>query len=639
MPPRRRKNPSRPVLVPASEEIVEAQPEQEYVPVDAEPEPDVQYTETEPAMQVEEESRLRLSLSLDGLLYLLIVLLGVLVRFFSLSGQPLDPGEATHAFAAWQILRGEPSNLANSPLLTYSTVLALLTMGASDASARFVPALFGSLLPVLPYFLRSRLGRAGTLLAAAMLALSPTLVWESRHLGNEIIAQFWALALLAAGYTYAMNKARLAIYAIPLTLAGLLLSGAAGYRWLPVLAVLPFALRVAGVKSFSLGVDETNRRDWVRAGLTGLLFLFVVTTGAFTNLRGVQEGLAGALGAYAADWGSIINPSQPSQTWIRLVFYDTPVLLLLPFALRWWWSNRSENAVVTICAFAGLVLLVAGALLRTPQPALVPLILVEAAWLGAFIAQRTQEDVRRWPAALVGLGLLMVIVFGFRWLTIFSVPEPVPVIFNGAQRTDLWPLTLIPILLFAGFSMLAWSWLNRPTALTAIAGACLLALMLVWLHNLDELNRPDIYRPFELISPLQTSPDVRTLETEMDTVTNLLDGRYGPGQSPIPIIYDVGKAQELQPVLAWYLRYYPQARQAQPGERSGANIIILPPDQPSPFQSASEQETAPTASRQYIIATRWQGLDANWYDIWRWFIYRERATDLARLTMVMHVRR
>lgn len=638
MPPRRRKHQSHPLPVPAVEEIVEIQPEQEYVPVEAEPAPEVEI-EPEPAMPVEDESKIHLSLSLDGLLYMLIILIGVLVRFFSLSGLPLEPGEATHAVAAWQIIHGEPSDLANSPFLTYSTALALLTMGASDASARFVPALFGSLLPLLPYFLRPKLGRAGTLLAAAMLALSPTLVWESRHLGNEIIAQFWALALLAAGYTYAVNRSRPAIYAITLSLAGLLLSGAAGYRWLPVLVILPFALRVVGAGSFNLGVDESNRRDWIRAGLIGLLALFVVTTGAFTNLRGVQEGLVGAIGAYAAEWGSIIAPSQPSQTWIRLVFYDTVVLLLLPFALRWWWGNRSENAVLTVAAFGGLVLLVVGALLRTPQPVLVPLILVEAAWLGAFITQRAHEDVRRGTAAPVGLGLLLVIIFGFRWLTIFSVPEPVPVIFNGAQRTDLWPLTLIPVLLFAGFTLLAWAWLNKPTALTAIAGACLVALMLVWLHNLDELNRPDVYRPFELITPLQTSPDVRTLEMETDTVTNLLDGRYGPGQSPIPIIYDVGKAQELQPLLAWYLRYYPQARPAQPGERSGANIIILPPDQPSPFQSASEQETAATASRQYIIATRWRGLNANWYDIWRWFVYRERVTDLDRLTMVMHVKR
>src|SRR6185437_1172258 len=52
----------------------------------------------------------------------------------------------------------------------------------NDATARIVPALFGLGIVALPVGLRRELGRFGALLAALLLAISPSFVYFSRFL-------------------------------------------------------------------------------------------------------------------------------------------------------------------------------------------------------------------------------------------------------------------------------------------------------------------------------------------------------------------------------------------------------------------------------------------------------------------------
>ncbi len=54
----------------------------------------------------------------------------------------------------------------------------------------------------VPYFFRDHLGRIGALLAAVMLALSPTLLYFSRFGRNDIIMAFFATTLLILMWRY-----------------------------------------------------------------------------------------------------------------------------------------------------------------------------------------------------------------------------------------------------------------------------------------------------------------------------------------------------------------------------------------------------------------------------------------------------
>ena len=54
----------------------------------------------------------------------------------------------------------------------------------------------------LPYILRGYLGRAGAIMVAVMLMLSPALLYFSRFGRNDIIMAFWATALLVLMWRY-----------------------------------------------------------------------------------------------------------------------------------------------------------------------------------------------------------------------------------------------------------------------------------------------------------------------------------------------------------------------------------------------------------------------------------------------------
>ena len=123
-------------------------------------------------------------LTVEVALYILIGMIAAGLRFYALGAQPLRESEAAQALAAWRFSQGNFEGAAGySPLLFLGNVFTFVLLGASEALARLVPALSGTLLAVLPYFLRRHLGRSGALVASILLALSPSTLFFSRHLG------------------------------------------------------------------------------------------------------------------------------------------------------------------------------------------------------------------------------------------------------------------------------------------------------------------------------------------------------------------------------------------------------------------------------------------------------------------------
>jgi uncharacterized protein (TIGR03663 family) len=131
------------------------------------------------------------AISLETLLYLLIVTAAVLTRFWHLGAGALHHDESMHAYYSWFYATGHSyihDPLLHGPLLFHLTALTFLLFGESDTTARIMPALFGTVLVGLPWFLRSPrlLGRWGALSASALLLVSPSILYYSRHLRHDI---------------------------------------------------------------------------------------------------------------------------------------------------------------------------------------------------------------------------------------------------------------------------------------------------------------------------------------------------------------------------------------------------------------------------------------------------------------------
>lgn len=135
--------------------------------------------------------------------FLLLLILTIIIRFWNLDLKLFHHDEAIHSWFSFNLLtKGEwvydPSY--HGPFLYYVTAGMFALFGASDLVARLLPALFGTLLLPLVYCIY-RLGyltKAQTLLVALFLAISPDIVYFSRFLRHDIFMLFFTLLLLVA---------------------------------------------------------------------------------------------------------------------------------------------------------------------------------------------------------------------------------------------------------------------------------------------------------------------------------------------------------------------------------------------------------------------------------------------------------
>ena len=116
--------------------------------------------------------------------------------------RPLHHDEGTNVIFLLRLLREgsyeyDPSNY-HGPLLYVLSVVPLYLFGTTTVALRLVPALLGTSLATLPCLLRREMGRAGSLAAGVLLAVSPSLVYYSRDNIHEIYLVTLTLCLVTA---------------------------------------------------------------------------------------------------------------------------------------------------------------------------------------------------------------------------------------------------------------------------------------------------------------------------------------------------------------------------------------------------------------------------------------------------------
>jgi predicted membrane-bound mannosyltransferase len=147
------------------------------------------------------------SLSVEAVLYGVLIALAAITRFWDLGSRTLHHDESLHTYYSWLYATGQGyvhDPLMHGPFLFHANALVYLLLGDSDATSRYVPALFGTVLVGLPFFLRGprHLGRWGALAASALLLVSPALLYQSRYIRHDIYTVVGALVLFVAIVRY-----------------------------------------------------------------------------------------------------------------------------------------------------------------------------------------------------------------------------------------------------------------------------------------------------------------------------------------------------------------------------------------------------------------------------------------------------
>ena len=131
--------------------------------------------------------------------YFVLFLIASMMRFWDLGLRAVHHDESLHAYYSWNIFTGSGyvhNPMMHGPFQMEATAALFHILGDSDATSRILYAIAGSLLVLLPFLFRSRLGNWGALATSVMLAFSPALLYYSRFARNDILMAVWVLGLV-----------------------------------------------------------------------------------------------------------------------------------------------------------------------------------------------------------------------------------------------------------------------------------------------------------------------------------------------------------------------------------------------------------------------------------------------------------
>lgn len=134
--------------------------------------------------------------------YFAVLMIAVIgTRLFDLGSRSFHHDESIHAYYSYQFFKGQPwlyDPAYHGPFLYTMVALSFLLFGVTDATARLAPALFGTVLIGMIWFMRPYIGRLGALAAATIVAASPSILYYSRSLRHDIFALVGTFMLFLA---------------------------------------------------------------------------------------------------------------------------------------------------------------------------------------------------------------------------------------------------------------------------------------------------------------------------------------------------------------------------------------------------------------------------------------------------------
>jgi len=423
----------------------------------------------------------------ENSLYVIAFLLAAALRFIQLGALPLSDVEAEWALQAYNVAQGTRPLLGPQPVYILPTSALFYMFGSSNFLARFIPALTGSALILVPYLFRKRLNLIPGLLLATFLALDPGLISLSRQAGSLIPALTFLLLTWAFWWNGRPRAAGV--------FSGLaLLSGSAVWAGLLGLG-LAWILRRTMEKPPVAAEDETQvdkaatdesvgrvrREDLKTALVFGGATILLGGTMFLLSPNGLSAWLS-ALPVYLSGWARPSGVSAGRLVFTLFAYQPLALALGLVAVMRGWLGRGINNIRLSLWLLAAVLV----ALFYPARQvgdlawALIPLWALAALELSNHTQIFLQE--RR---EVAGMATLVFILLGFSWLNYSAIAldplNPANVSANALQVggnviLDRLPPTryvlLVSVLLLMAVSvlMVALGWSARIARLGTVWG-------------------------------------------------------------------------------------------------------------------------------------------------------------------------
>ncbi len=408
-----------------------------------------------------------------------LIALAILTRLWDLEYRAYNHDESIHTDWSWNLYTGrgyQHNPIYHGPFLYHVTALTFFLFGDNDVTGRLPNAAFGIALVALPFFFRRWLGRKGALVTAAMLLISPAIMYYARFNRHDIYVEFFVILLALAIWKYFDERKSGWLYAS----AGLLaLSFTAMETTFIFLAI--FAVFLCGHFTYEY---LRPRVKWDKgtlglvAGLFGIPFF-----GLFVAARAIRS-LGGKDGR---DWPDIPSFDLAAVLGTLSLPLLTPALI---YVLNPLWQRAFQTDFVPISTFTD-VSTINSIIQSQPDVMLRGLGLTIAVFLLSILLG-TLWNGRRWVICALLFWPLFVVFF----TTVFTNPNGFftgllgslgywlsqQQVMRGGQPSYYYLLVMLPMYellpYVIGLGTIAWYWWRyRPGRLLVILGLILWAIL------------------------------------------------------------------------------------------------------------------------------------------------------------------
>jgi len=575
---------------------------------------------------------------------LFVAILGIaagLTRFWALGARPLHHDESIHAYQSWTLSRGgdwryDPAY--HGPFLYYVNALVYKIFGATDFTARMMPAIFGLLLIGFAWPLRRWIGKPAAAVYAVLVLTSAHFTYFSRFIREDLYSLVFTFATILAFQRFLETDRSkwLMLSATAFAFAGVTKENA--YMTGVLFVVYGLWCLVRGLGS-PLGPRPRaalgNTFDWTWRHLVpivtaGVLFLVIWST------------MYTAFGKYPGDWLAIPKavkywmgqhaiariPGPWYYYFPQLAYYDTAILLAACFAFPWkeWRRDPLLRAVlllVPITLAAGIY----GSL--RPESPMLPawgalLVALAAAAVALFVWKDPEP-----PATS----------FFVRFVAFWAVGSLA--IYGWAREKVPWLTVhpLLPLTILAALGVVRlWTLRRRPWAAVALAATGLLLVvntsgtyLAAFRYGAHDKEKEPGHA--EMLAYVQTTRDLVRSLAAVDTAK----ARVAAGQ---PVVTIVGESTW---PLTWYLRDV-NAQWASRIDQATTPVIVGDWDP----EGALEKQLAPKYDAKRVPIRAW------WFpeptkeggvsrpslrDGLRWWLFHEIWSPIGSQDATMYVRK
>jgi predicted membrane-bound mannosyltransferase/DNA-binding beta-propeller fold protein YncE len=146
-----------------------------------------------------------ITINWETVLFVVILIAAVFTRFHMLEPRVMSHDETSHVYFSWLLYQGrgyQHDPVTHGPFQFHILALFYFLFGDNDLTARIPAALFSIATVAFMWFYRRYLGRAGALIAAVLMIISPFMLYYGRYVRNEAFVALFGVIILWAMLRY-----------------------------------------------------------------------------------------------------------------------------------------------------------------------------------------------------------------------------------------------------------------------------------------------------------------------------------------------------------------------------------------------------------------------------------------------------